>query len=154
VNRKSVVAISSLLALLSGGAATWIAVTGHGLAYYFGSESEEAEAPLEKEASIFVKMDPMQLVVRSQSGRNYQVLLTLNLELVEPKDKAKVEKMAPRLRDAYVRELFGVPMAAEGQWRANELESVKQRLLAQSNRVLGGEMIASVLIQQVIPLGR
>ena len=156
MNRRSVVAISSLLALLSGGAAVWIALTGRTLTSLFVDENAEAAPELgpDKEPSIFVKLEPMQVVVRSHNGRNYQVLLTLNLELVEPKDKAKVEKMVPRLRDAFVRELYGNPMAASGQWRAEDLESVKLRLLGQCRRVLGAEMIASVLIQQAIPVGR
>ncbi len=142
--------------VLSGGAAIWITLTGRGLSSYL---AEETAAPAagekgDKEPSIFVKIEPMQLVVRSQQGRNYQVLLTLNLELVEASDKPKVEKMVPRLRDAFVRELYGIPMSAAGQWTAGDLESVKNRLRAQSNRVLGAELIASVLIQQAIPINR
>jgi hypothetical protein len=155
VKRKNVVVIASCVALLSGGAAGWIALTGHGLAYYFGGEiADPNEPPPDKEPSIFVKIEPMQVVVRSQNGRNYQILLTVNLEVAEPKDRPKVEKMVPRLRDAYLRELYGVPMAAQGQWRADEMDSIKHRLLLQSNRVLGAEMVSSVLIQQAIPINQ
>mgnify|MGYP003394190244 CR=1 FL=1 len=150
MQRRNVVVMSSLLALLSGGAATWVAVTGHGLAYYFGDE--EIEAEVLKDPSEFVKVGPMQLVVRGQNGRNYRIMLNMNLELVDPNNKVKVYKMLPRLRDAYLRELFGVPMAANGEWRADEMDSVKARLLGQSNQVMGSNMIANVVIQQAIAI--
>jgi hypothetical protein len=152
MKRRTVVAISTLLTILSGGAAIWVAVTGHGLAYYFGDEFVDTEEVVDKDPSEFVKVGPMQLVVRGQNGRNYRVMLNMNLEMVDPKNKLKVHKMLPRLRDAYVRELFGIPMAVNGEWRADELEGVKARLLDQSNNVMGSQMIANIVIQQAVAI--
>ncbi len=141
---RSLAAGAALLALAVGGAATAVAE----------SPAKPRTAAIGGEAgAAFIKLDPLQIAVTPDGRRFYQVLLAVSLEVPQAENQAVVEKLMPRLRDAYIRELYGRPVNRDGRWGPQELELVKRRLLAQSDRVLGPGVVSNVLVQQALRFG-
>jgi flagellar protein FliL len=154
VNSRTVVIISIIIALLSGGVAAYVALTGHGLAYYFAS-AEPAKKPVQLEAPpevAFIRLDPLQLTIPGADRRNYQLLLSLNLELASPSKEAVARQLLPRLRDSFIREMYSQPLNSSGRWSAADIEILRQRLVKQSQLVMGAGVVSNVLIQQAIPI--
>jgi flagellar basal body-associated protein FliL len=156
VKSRTVVIVSIFIALLSGGVATYVGVTGKGLVYHFANDAAPPEKkPLQVEAApdvTFIRLDPLQLTIPGANQRNYQLLLSLNLELASPTKEAIARQLIPRLRDSYIREMYSQPLNSSGRWSAADIEIVRQRLLKQSQLVMGAGVVSNVLIQQAIPI--
>lgn len=116
------------------------------------SEAQTAESKKESDAKVsFVKMDPLTLPVINKSGVVQIVNISITLE-VEDAEKAKeIEKFAPRLKDAYIQDMYGSLGAATSLTPNGVLEVniVKKRLNAVTQKVLGNDSVRDVLLQAV-----
>lgn len=112
-------------------------------------EAEDAQAKLEADAKIvFVKMDPLTLPVVGKGGVVQIINISVTLE-VEDEAKAKeVEKFAPRLKDAYIEEMYGA-LSQLGDDSVVKIDVIKQHLTKVTKKVLGNDDVRSVLLQAV-----
>ena len=102
----------------------------------------------------FVKMEPISAPLPSgPKSERRQMFVVINLEVKDAEARAKVDQGMPRLRDAFLREFFGRPIGGPNGWEATDMDLAKQRLQAQSDRVLGSGAVADVLIVQAMRIG-
>lgn len=116
------------------------------------SESETAQSKKEEDDKVtFVKMDPLTLPVVNKKGVVQIVNISITLE-VEDAEKAKeIEKFIPRLKDAYIQDMYGA-LGSSSALTENgvvEVNTVKKRLNAITQKVLGNDSVRDVLLQAV-----
>lgn len=115
------------------------------------SKAEDAASKAEKDALVsFVKMDPLTLPVVNKNGVVQIVNISITLE-VEDAEKAKeVEKFAPRLKDAYIQDMYGALSSNTAMTQGVvDVEVVKKRLNAITQKVIGNDSVRDVLLQAV-----
>lgn len=109
------------------------------------ADAEEANQNLH-----FVKLDPIILPIIDSQGVSQVVTLVVSLEL-NSEDKAKrAEMLVPRLKDAFIQDMYGVlnrKAASEGG--LIKVDQLKARLNRVSGKVLGEDNINGVLLQVV-----
>lgn len=136
--RKVIILLSLCLILLSGGA--------------FAQEAESKKDGILPPDFEYVRLAPLMLPVITDQGLTQQVSLAITLELTYGK-KDKISAYAPRLVDAYLRDLFGAVGAGHVMMRGNvlDIDALKGRLTAVTERVLGEEKkeVHEVLLQAV-----
>ncbi len=98
----------------------------------------------------FVKLEPIILPIIDANGVNQVVTLILTLEVNSEENEKFVEALKPRLKDAYLQDMYGVLSRTanlkEGMIKVDEL---KTRLNKVSAKVLGEKKVNSVLLQVV-----
>ena len=151
---KLVLMIVGALVVLAGGGAG---------AYFYFVQPAEASAPEgeehevvkkeEKEAPThyeYVELDPLILPIVDKSGVSQVVSMVIALE-VDGLNKAEhVKSMAPKLKDVYIQDLYGMlneHAALKGG--VIQVGYIKQRLNKISQNVVPGGEINDVLLQVV-----
>lgn len=143
------------LLVLGGGAA--------GVYFYFGHPAEAAIGPgkAHQEAGpahdrghaadhSFVQLDPLLLPIIDETGVNQIVSISIVVEVSDDEKAKKVETLAPRLKDAYIQELYGV-LNKHAALRGGVVQvgSIKERLRQISQSVMGDGIVEDVLLQVV-----
>ena len=147
------------IAVLGGGAA--------GAYFYFlnpaeASISEEHAENLEadkktkkakkekKEAYEFVELDPLVLPIVDSNGVSQVVSLVIALEVGDDKAKKKIETMSPKLKSAFIQDLYGaLNRHAALKGGVLQVSYLKKRLNKAGVKVLGDDVIQDVLLQVV-----
>lgn len=115
-------------------------------------DREQAAKLSEQEAKElrFVEMDPIILPIIDAQGVSQVITLVVSLEVKGEDNANYARSLAPRLKDAYIQDMYGVlnrkASMDGGVIRVNEL---KERLNKISSRVLGENKVNSVLLQVV-----
>ncbi len=159
---KIMIMVVAALAILGGG--------GAGAYFYFmkpaeASEGEAAKKDVhaEKAASKddhkekshgehmeFVELDPLILPIIDDEGVNQIVSVVVAIEVGTPESAATVKTMTPRLKDAYIQELYGVLNKHAGmKGGVIQVGMMKERLNKISTKVLGEDVVNDVLLQVV-----
>lgn len=154
VNKK--ILLTGVLALLLAG--------GGGGGYFMfvaGAKAEKAEAaeedsppspPLPELPKVtFFKLDPLN-VPFTDASKPRRLMLVVSLELRDADAKARVEHLLPRLRDAFLQDLYGRPLEARAGGQT-DFDQIKSRLMARSEAVLGANVVTGVLVQQAVRTG-
>lgn len=154
------IAIGALV-ILGGGAA--------GAYFYFAQPAEasagqaaEAEAAAEKAAKDahgeaaapavqFVQLDAMIFPIINEQGVSQVVSLVVAIEVSDDAQAKQVTLLAPRLKDAYIQDMYGVLSykAATSEGGVIEAVKLKKRLNAVTEKVLGHGAFNEVLLQVV-----
>jgi len=157
---KLVILGLAAIALLGGGAAG---------AYFFLNKPAEASAPMdevkkaadkEKTAKAegeaaqptqkFVKLEPMIFPVINDSGVVQSVSLVVSLEVADDETAKKVDYLSPRLKDAYIQDMYGQLNQKSSMVNGViSVEKLKERLNRVSEKVLGPNVVNDVLLQVV-----
>ena len=153
---KKIIILVVVLLLLGG--------AGGGAYWYFGHEAiQEGVAEAAKTAAkvvppppppIYLNMDSMTVPVLTPTRAGRQMMLAVALEVVTRDRAPEVQNLMPRLRDAFIRDLFSNPIGSDGGWDSRDLEMIKARLQEQSTRVLGKDITVNVLIVNTMRVGR
>lgn len=114
------------------------------------AEHKEAKEEEKKEPGAFVEMDPLILPIIGARGITQTVSVVIVLEV---KDETKVEEvkhMSPRLKDAYIQDMYGV-LSKKNSMPNGVLQvgPLKERLHKISQNVLGEDVVNDVLLQVV-----
>lgn len=160
--RMVLIAVVALLVLGGGGAGAY---------FYFSKPAEASAGEAAKEVAAnhekdkekkkgggghggggteFVELDPLILPIIDSSGVTQTVSLVIALE-VEDKAKAdEVRKLTPRLKDAYIQDMYGVlNKHAALKGGVVQVSAIKGRLTKITTDVLGEDMVSEVLLQVV-----
>ncbi len=151
----------AIILLGAGGATGFFAFQKQAVAS-LGAENAEALAAKKKRDAMakdateaaknlqFVKLDPIILPIIDANGVSQVVTLVVSLE-VDSEEKAKrAEILIPRLKDAYIQDMYGVlnrKAATDGG--LVKVDDLKSRLNRVSAKVLGEGNINGVLLQVV-----
>jgi len=98
----------------------------------------------------FVELDPLILPIIDNNGVNQVVSLVVALEVKDSWAAAKVEKMEPKLKDAYIQDMYGVlneHAALKGG--VIQVNKIKKRLNRITAEILGDDVVQDVLLQVV-----
>jgi flagellar protein FliL len=155
--RIVVLGVLAILVLGAGGAGAY---------FYFGKQAVAAigDTPDHQEAKEtqarkdghgsqggkFVELDPLVLPIIDERGVTQIVSIVVVIE-VDSADKVKeVERLAPRLKDAYIQDMYGVlNKHAALKGGVVQVGEIKERLNRISDRVLGEDIANDVLLQVV-----
>lgn len=98
----------------------------------------------------FVEMDPLILPIVDNSGVTQVVSLVIALEVEDKEIAKKIEALTPRLKDAYIQDMYGVlNKYAAMKGGVIQVSTIKERLNIVTDEVLGGVGEAKVLLQVV-----
>lgn len=101
--------------------------------------------------SIFVQLDPLILPIVDQNGVTQTISLVLSVEVADQAAADRVKHMQPRLKDAYIQDMYGVlSRKAAMNGGVIEVGKIKARLNAISQKVMGEGAIQDVLLQVVV----
>ena len=153
--RFTLIAIIGFL-ILGGGAA--------GAFFYFkqpaeasaGESAEDKHAAKKHDETYkkghgeFVEMAPLVLPIIDEQGVNQVVSVVIVLEVANSDDASMVEKNSPRLKDAYIQDMYGVlNKHAALKGGVVQVGAIKDRLHRISQDVMGDGIIQDVLLQVV-----
>jgi flagellar protein FliL len=152
--RKLIMAVVLLLVLGGGGAGAYF--------YFFqtaeasvGEDGKPIEVAKEEkeeshEPASFVEMDALILPIVDNEGVQQVVSIVVALEVAGEANAAKVKAMAPRLKDAYIQDLYGVlnkhSALKDG---VIQIAPIKERLNVATKKVMGDDTVHEVLLQVV-----
>ncbi|MEM6812413.1 MAG: flagellar basal body-associated FliL family protein [Pseudomonadota bacterium] len=98
----------------------------------------------------FVKMDPIILPIIDQNGVSQVVTLVVSLEVNGDENQEFAKAMAPRLKDAYIQDMYGVlNRKASLDGGVIKVDKLKNRLNRVSAEILGENRVNEVLLQVV-----
>ena len=117
-----------------------------------GAKKDDPNAP--KPEFAYIQMDPISLPVITAKGLTQQVSLMVSVE-VKYDDKEKITEFKPRLADAYIQDLYGAIGAGYGMMKVGnaniiDVQKIKQRLTAITEKVLAPEHKAHDVLLQVV----
>lgn len=120
------------------------------------SEAEKADAAAAKAAheaaleAVFVKLDPLILPIVDSNGVTQTVSIVISIEVADEEAAARVEAMQPRLKDAFLQDMYGMlSQKAVMKGGVIEVAKIKARLNNISHKVMGGDTVKEVLLQVV-----
>ena len=98
----------------------------------------------------FVKLSPIVLPIIDNSGVSQVVTLVVSLEVNGDANAEYATNMSPRLKDAYIQDMYGVlNRKASMEGGVIKVDELKERLNLVSAKVLGENKVNSVLLQVV-----
>lgn len=160
--RLVIIGVVALLVLGGGGAAAYFFLLKKPAEASVGEEGAEgADEHAEKEeskdkkgehggGSQFVELEPLILPIVDNEGVNQVVSLVVSLEVGSAEDAAQVEHMAPKLKDAYIQDMYGVlNRYAALKGGVVQVAEIKKRLNKISNDIMGEDVVHDVLLQVV-----
>jgi len=150
---KLIIMIIGALAVLAGG--------GAGAYFYFQGEAVasapegEEHAVAEKEEHStkkfeYVELDPLVLPIVDKSGVSQVVSMVIALEIKDSNVADEVRRVSPKLKDAYIQDLYGV-LSEHAALKGGVIQVgyIKNRLNTISQGILGKENVNDVLLQVV-----
>lgn len=155
------IGLSALLLVGAGGAGgyfyfqqTAIASLGPKNLAALDAKKAEEKAALEAEEMAkklrFVELDPIILPIIDKTGVTQVVTLVVSLEVTSEANAEYAQQLAPRLKDAYIQDMYGVlNRKASMEGGVIKVDQLKERLNRISTRVLGDNKVNSVLLQVV-----
>lgn len=159
--KKIIIIVVALLLLGGGGFAAFTFFAGSKAEASLTTEkmsadakkAEEAKKKSEADATVaFVKIDPLTLPVVSKDGIIQIINISVTLEVDNPEKAKEIEKFAPRLKDAFIQDMYGALSTKTGMSDKGviDVEIVKKRLNKITVKVLGSESgVRDVLLQAV-----
>ncbi len=154
---KKIIFAAMLLIVLCGGAA--------GAYFYFGKpanasvgENDEHAAAKEAQAAKhedkshheYVELDPLILPIIDQSGVTQVISMVVVIEVSDKHNADIVTKNQPRLKDAYIQEMYGALNSHSAlTGGVVQVNMIKERLKKISLHLMGDDVITDVLLQVV-----
>jgi len=162
--KKIIIIVVGLIVLLgaAGGGLFFMGMLDEPLGLNQVAEGEEAEqgqgsgegSDAEQVAeALFVQFEPISAPVIANGRVEYQVLLTLSLQVSDLGAKNDVNAVLPRLRDAMHTELFTTPILRNDVTGAIDLADLKKRVLALTRNMIDNDGIEDVLILKIFRMG-
>ena len=149
--KKIVIGLVAVV-LLAGGAGAFFFL--HQPAEASLTEASEEEVEMASKENLppgeFVELDPLILPIITKKGVTQVVSLVISLEIETGQSAESVKLMKPRLKDAYIQDMYGVlndKVALRGG--VIRVDVIKDRLNKVSGDVLGEEVVRDVLLQVV-----
>ena len=142
---KLIVIVVIVLVLLAGGG---------GAAYYFRADlfgDSASRPPITKTTdTLFVDLESMTIAVIRNRRIAKHVVLQVTLEVPDEETRASVSHALPRIKDAFIKDLYDY-YAVQQQGRDGiNVEAIKKRLKRTADEVMGPGKVNAVLIQGAV----
>jgi flagellar basal body-associated protein FliL len=144
---KLIVILVVVVVLLAGGG---------GAVYFFrdalfGGEGAPKKADIAKTADVvFVDLESLTVAVIRNSRVEKHVVLQVSLEVPDEATRANVSKALPRLKDAFIKDLYDYYAVRTPGSDGINVEGIKKRLKRTSDLIMGEGVIRAVLIQGAV----
>ena len=113
-------------------------------------EAKAAHAKEEHKDLKFVRLEPLVLPIIGDDGVSQVVTLVVALEVNGAEAQEKAEMYAPRLKDAFIQDMYGVlNRKASLHGGVIKVDKLKARLNRVTTKVLGENQVNEVLLQVV-----
>ncbi len=138
---------------------------GVGLGTYFFFSGSQAVASLDAKAEVkhseklekakskdseFVELQPLILPIIDRDGVSQVVSIVVALEVTNKSNTEIVEKLSPKLKDAYIQEMYGaLNRKAAFEGGVVQVGIIKHKLNKITDGVLGNGIVEDVLLQVV-----
>jgi flagellar FliL protein len=139
---------------------------GGGGAYYFLGIGQQASAASDSHGDAhdkkdshgddshgsfeFVELAPLILPILDNGGVHQVVSVVIAIEVRDHKGAEKVKRLAPRLKDAYIQDLYGaLNLYAARDGGAVQVGLIKKRLTIMTRQIIGEDLVNDVLLQVV-----
>ncbi|MFA5591960.1 MAG: flagellar basal body-associated FliL family protein [Micavibrio sp.] len=130
-------------AVASQGPANETAMAAH-------EEKLQKAADTAQTTSEFVQIDALIFPVIGERGLSQTISLVVTIEAPDTLAAEEVRRLMPRLKDAYIQDIYGSLSRAESMENgAVRIAPLKARLSRISHQVLGEEKVSDVLLQIV-----
>jgi flagellar basal body-associated protein FliL len=145
--KKIIVIVVVLLLLAGGGFAVWKFVLSAG----GGEAGQEGHglSDLISSGPVFLDLDPFVVPVIRENRVVKYLSLGIKLELTGSAAENKVTEMMPYLRDAYLTRLHATLSRGDAAL-SSDVPKLKRQLMAESENLLGPDVVRDVLIGAVI----
>ena len=148
-------AVVAFLLLGGGGGGAYMYFTGStaeaaGVEKEVGKHVKSDDSHADKSHYEYVELDPLILPIIDEYGVSQVVSLVVSLEVKDTKTAEMVKKMSPRLKDAYIQDMYGMlNKHAALKGGVVQVAKLKSRLNKVSKKVMGDDVINEVLLQVV-----
>lgn len=117
-------------------------------------KAEAAKLAAAREADAvpmtYVELDPLVLPIVDEYGVSQTVSLVIVLEVASEAEAETIERLQPRLKDAFIQDMYGVlSRKAVMSGGVLEVEKIKARLNKVSHKILGANVAHEVLLKVV-----
>ncbi len=149
---KKIMTICGAIALLLGGGfAVYTVLNKPAEASVDGKTTEEKAADEHAVPTTeFVALDPLMLPVVDRNGVSQMVRIVVSLQVPDAHTAEEVKSLSPRLKDAYIQDMYGVlGRKAAMPDGLIQVSYIKQRLHKATVAVLGEGKVEDVLLQHV-----
>jgi len=131
---------------------------GGGTAYFFrdalfGAEGEQAAAKLPIEMTpdaLFVDLETLNIAVIRNRRIEKHVVLQVALEVVNEEARVLVSKSLPRIKDAFIKDMYDFYAYQNPKAGGVNVEAIKRRLKRTVDEVMKDHSVKKVLIQGAI----
>lgn len=150
--RILLIALGAILALGGGAAGAYFYFMQPAEASAVEKHDENAKAAHESDHASYeyLELDPLILPIVDAKGVSQTVSLVIAIEVPNNAAKAKAENRAPKLKDAFIQDMYGVlNKHAALKGGVIQVDVLKKRLNRVSAEVLGKENVNDVLLQVV-----
>jgi flagellar FliL protein len=130
-------------------------VGGGGAAYFFRADlfggSAAEKAPIAKSAdSLFVDLESITIAVIRNRRIQKHVVLQVTLEVPDEESRAVVSHALPRVKDAFIKDLYDYYAIQQQGREGINVEAIKKRLKRTADEALGPGKVRAVLIQGAV----
>ena len=158
--KKALLALAAILILGAGAAGAYFYFQHPAEASVGNTEEHQAAKEADEQASAegehgsgggdFVELDPLILPVIDESGIAQVVSIVVVIEVSSASVGNDVKKYSPRLKDAYIQEMYGI-LNEHAALRGGviQVSMLKDRLKSISRRVMGEDKVVDLLLQVV-----
>lgn len=155
----AIIGLAAVLLLGGGAAGAYFflnkpAVASAGPVDEAAKAAHDAKADAAKGVAVaqeeFVQLEPLILPVIDERGLSQMVSLVVSLEVPDVATAAEVKRLSPRLKDAYIQDMYGVLNRKSSMTNGVlQVALIKDRLNKVSVEVLGKDKVNDVLLQVV-----
>ena len=131
---------------------------GGGAAYFFrdalfGEEGADAaaKAPIQEVPdALFVDLETLNIAVIHNRRIEKHVVLQVALEVIDDEARIRVAKSLPRIKDAFIQDVYDFYAYQQPGQRGVNVEVIKRRLKRTADEVMKDGSVKNVLIQGAI----
>lgn len=156
---KKLVIIIAVVLMLTGGVVSVLKTmeigpfappTDENAAQNEGEGEDDEQSAQKREPPRFVDLEPLIIPIFNDQKVATTIQITVKLETIGAKNEAAINKLLPRLGDAYLRDLYAfVPRLLRKTERV-DVFAIKARMQLVSDRVAGPGVVDGVLVQSVV----
>ena len=147
MDMKKIVIVFAVLLMISGGAISvlkWLEIGP-----FAPVVVDEVAEVVPDEPPVSIPMDDLVIPIFSDDAVAATVMIRLSLDVQGGEKEDKVNKVLPRLSDAFLRDLYTfIPRIVRKQQKLTAA-ILQQRLLMTGNKVVGDKVISKVVIESV-----
>ena len=114
------------------------------------AKKNKAKTEIDKTKFQYVKLDPLILPIIDNNGVSQTVSMLISLEVVDDKVAGDVQAIAPRIKNAFIQDMYGVlNRHAALKGGVIQVDTIKERLNKISAKIIGEDKVHDIVLQVV-----